>query len=126
MDTDKARPALSFSTILSLWRPDFAKLIISEVEKTSIEAKPNIVKRIKLHPSCTEAEKYTADLIFQVCLHAYGSKSLANETPRRKQIRFANVKWISAHIKCGKGITTEELRGVVDLYTNHAFQDNPS
>ncbi len=124
MDVNKARPTLSFSTILSLWKPDFAKLLTREIEKICIEAKPKILKKIKLDASCTEAEKYTAELIYQICIYAYGSKALETETPRRKQIWFANAKWISAHVKNGKGITTEELRGVVDLYTSHVLQDN--
>jgi len=124
MDFYKARPTLSFSTILLLWKPDFAKLLTMEIEKKCIEAKPKLVKKIKLDPSCTEAEKYTAELIYEICIYAYGSKALENETPRRKQIWFANAKWIAAHVKNGKGITTEELRGVVDLYTSHVLQDN--
>jgi hypothetical protein len=109
-------PVLVFSTMLNLWRPDFALNVVSEAEKKYPSLRPSILKKGWINKSSTEAESYTLMLIQDICSYAFGEKVL-NEYPRRKRIAVANVEWIRRNVKIGSGLDYSGLRGLIDLYT---------
>lgn len=122
MQYGSIRPHLGFSTLLSLWRPDFAERIVNSVEAAKREVKPRYF-RVDLPASSTEAEVYTAHFLYEVCAAAFGEK-LEKYIPGRKRIALANAKWIGCHLKVGAGISFNEIRELIKLYTMHVIHDN--
>lgn len=122
MQDSSVRPRLAFSTLLSLWKPDFAEGIVNAVEAVKGEVKPKYF-RLELPPTSTEGEVYTADFLYEICAAAFGRK-LEKVLPGRKRIALANAKWIGFHLKIGAGISFNEIRALIELYTSHVLRDN--
>lgn len=116
------RPKLSFSTILTSWKPEFALQIIDYVEQKQKGVKPRLFN-IPLASSATEAEKYTLSLLREFCSVAFGAMP-SRTLPARKQIDLANARWTERHVPLGKGIDFDGLRELVALYTKHLYEDN--
>ena len=114
------RPKLDFSTILTLWRPNFALLIIERVRAQKGEVRPRHF-RVRLPASSTESEKYSADILRRMCDVAFGNNE---NVPSRQRIWTANAEWLKHNIPVGKGAGFDDLTRFVALYTKHAREDN--
>lgn len=117
-----SRPAiLKYSTMGLLWRPDVALAHIEEVRRRHPALKPRQFKN-RLPKTATEAEKYTADLLYEMCRTAFGETG-SRAIPARQQIAVANAKWLEKYIPIGKGASFDDLVRFVHLYTEHLRTD---
>lgn len=116
------RPKLDFSTLPTLWRPELALQIIERVRVEKGSVKPRYFRAL-LPASCTEAERYTAEMLRRMCDVAFGAHADRNVVGRQR-IWTANAEWLKHNIPFGKGVRFEELAGFVALYTRHIREDN--
>lgn len=119
----KERPKLDYATIKTLWKPDFATDVIRSVNVSKGCVKPSAF-RFQLHPSATEAQKYTLELLHRFSEYAFGTTNFPG-IPARQRIWTANVAWIRYNVPLGKGATPEEMERFVSLYSEHLLEDNP-
>ncbi|KAI5914517.1 hypothetical protein [Thauera sp. 2A1] len=116
------RQKLHFSTLLTLWRPEFALQIIEWVRVEKGSVKPRYFHAY-LSASCTEAERYTAEMLCRMCDVAFGA-NIDRHFVARQRIWTANAGWLKQNIPLGKGAGFHELTGFVALYTQHIREDN--